>query len=199
MDCTLQEINVHKQMLINLVNKLINTQLINEEISINNEIKKESECLNSLFNIKQNNLMNQINQNNFNKLMFQQNQMMFPSPPIVPVNMNPFSPQKPKMFLNNNFQNNFENFSNKDNSVNDYYNCVFRSSDGKIIALICKPSEKVVDVIEKYRERAKDYDNKLIGVNGFDLKNELNLTLEKLCQKYTFVNPNYMHFSVGYL
>ena len=44
MDCTLQEINIHKQMLINLVNKIINTQIINEEISINNEIKKESEC-----------------------------------------------------------------------------------------------------------------------------------------------------------
>ena len=61
MDYTLQEICLHKQMLINLVNKLINTQLINEEISINNEIKKESEFLNSLLNIKQNNLMNQIN------------------------------------------------------------------------------------------------------------------------------------------
>ena len=172
MDCTLQEINVHKQMLINLVNKLINTQLINEEISINNEIKKESECLNSLFNIKQNNLMNQINQNNFNNLMFQQNQMMFPSPPIVPVNMNPFSPQQPKMFHNNNFQNNFEDFS----SINDYYNCVFWLSNGKLFIFPCKPSEKVVDVIEKYRESAKDYDNKIFRVNGYYLKNDLNLT-----------------------
>ena len=71
MDCTLQEINIHKQMLINLVNKIINTQIINEEISINNEIKKESECLNSLLNIKQNYLMNQFNQNNFNNLILQ--------------------------------------------------------------------------------------------------------------------------------
>ena len=40
----------------------INTQLLNEEVSINNEIKKESECLISLLNIKQNTLMNQIKQ-----------------------------------------------------------------------------------------------------------------------------------------
>ena len=197
MDCTLQEINVHKQMLINLVNKLINTQLINEEISINNEIKKESECLNSLFNIKQNNLMNQINQNNFNNLIFQQNQMMFPSPPIIPVNMNPFSPQQPKMFHNNNFQNNFEDFSNKDNSINDYYNCVFKPTNGELFSFVCKPNEKVVDVIEKYRERAKDYDNKIFGVSGYYLKNDLNLTLEKLCKKYK-LNPYNMNFSVGY-
>ena len=196
MDCTLQEINVHKQMLINLVNKLINTQLINEEISINNEIKKESECLNSLFNIKQNNLMNQINQNNFNKLMFQQNQMMFPSPPIVPVNMNPFSPQKPKMFLNNNFQNNFENFSNKNNSVNDYYNCVFRLINGKCFVFVCKPSEKVVDVIEKYRERTKDYYNTKFLVDGNNLMNDLNLTLEKLCQKYLLIKSYNISISV---
>ena len=86
MDCTVQEINIHKQMLINLDNKLINTQIINEEISINNEIKKESECLNSLLNIKQNYLMNQFNQNNFNNLILQQNQVMFPPSPIIPVN-----------------------------------------------------------------------------------------------------------------
>ena len=86
MDCTVQEINIHKQMLINLVNKIINTQIINEEISINNEIKKESECLNSLLNIKQNYLMNQFNQNNFNNLILQQNQVMFPPSPIIPVN-----------------------------------------------------------------------------------------------------------------
>ena len=46
---------------MNLINNLINTQLINEEIYINNEIKKESECLISLLNVKQNTLNNQIN------------------------------------------------------------------------------------------------------------------------------------------
>ena len=53
MDTIQQEINMHKLKLLNLVNNLINTQLINEEIFINNEIKTENECLKSLLNIKQ--------------------------------------------------------------------------------------------------------------------------------------------------
>ena len=48
-----EEINIHKNKLMTLINNLINTQLINEEIFINNEIKKESECLISLLNVKQ--------------------------------------------------------------------------------------------------------------------------------------------------
>ena len=48
-----EEINTHKTKLLSLINNLINTQLINEEIFINNEIKKESECLISLLNVKQ--------------------------------------------------------------------------------------------------------------------------------------------------
>ena len=68
MDSIQQNINLHKQTLFNLVNKLINTISINEEININVEIKKESEYLNSLLIIKQNNLLNQININNTNNL-----------------------------------------------------------------------------------------------------------------------------------
>ena len=64
MDPIQQEINMHKSNLLNLINNLINTQLIDEEISINNDIKTESECLKSLLNIKQTNQMNIINQNN---------------------------------------------------------------------------------------------------------------------------------------
>ena len=122
--------------------------------------------------------------------------MMFPSPPIVPVNMNPFSPQQPKMFLNNNFQNNLENFSNKDNSVNDYYNCVFRLENGKLFSFVCKPSEKVEDVIEKYRESSKDYYNTKFLVDGNNLMNDLNLTLEKLYQKYLLIKSYNISISV---
>ena len=57
-----------------LINNLINTKLVNEEIFINNEIKKESEFLNSLLNLKQNSLMNQ--NNNFNDMILQNNLMM---------------------------------------------------------------------------------------------------------------------------
>ena len=62
MDPVQQEINIHKSKLLNLINNLNNTQSIDDEISINNDIKTESECLKSLLNIKQTNLMNQMNQ-----------------------------------------------------------------------------------------------------------------------------------------
>ena len=52
MDFTLIEINNHKNNISNLSTKLLNAYDINEDISINNEIKKESEILVSLLNIK---------------------------------------------------------------------------------------------------------------------------------------------------
>ena len=42
MESMLQEINTHKAKLLNLINNLINTQLINDEIFINNERKKKA-------------------------------------------------------------------------------------------------------------------------------------------------------------
>ena len=48
------EIRKHKYKLNNLINILINTHNIDEEISINNEIKNETEFLSSLFIIKRN-------------------------------------------------------------------------------------------------------------------------------------------------
>ena len=52
MDITQIEINKHKTNIINLAMKLSNIFIINEEIFINNEIKKETEILQSLLNIK---------------------------------------------------------------------------------------------------------------------------------------------------
>ena len=48
MDYALLEINQHKINISNLSNQLINTFEINQEIFINNEIKKETEILYSL-------------------------------------------------------------------------------------------------------------------------------------------------------
>ena len=57
------EINKHKTNICNLAMKLSNTFNINEEISINNEIKKETEFLESLLNIKnQQNMLQPLNQ-----------------------------------------------------------------------------------------------------------------------------------------
>ena len=58
MDSTLFEINKHKININNLSNQLNNTFDINQEIFINNQIKIETEILNSLLILKQNSMMN---------------------------------------------------------------------------------------------------------------------------------------------
>ena len=159
MDCIQQEINNHKTKLMTLINNLINTQLLNEEVSINNEIKKESECLISLLNIKQNTLMNQININNnmnFNPFMIQPNLMMAN---IQPINMNQMQQQ---MIMNN-----FKNIQNNNEDNNYFLNITFIHTSGKRTVVQIKPNEKVSEMIEKYRKKANDYNPKtLFWYNG---------------------------------
>ena len=57
---TEQEIQKHKNNINNLTFKLNNTRNIDEEILINNEMKKENKCLSSLLNIKKMNYINKI-------------------------------------------------------------------------------------------------------------------------------------------
>ncbi len=64
MENTLYEINMHKFNILSLANKLAGTNNINDEIFINNELKKETEFLLSLLNIKNNAMMNQMIMNN---------------------------------------------------------------------------------------------------------------------------------------
>ena len=68
MNYTLEEIKKYKIKINDLSNKLINTLDINEEIMINNEIKKETEFLLSLLNIKKNEIIN-FNNNNNNRIL----------------------------------------------------------------------------------------------------------------------------------
>ena len=66
------EINKHKTNICNLAMKLSNTFNIYEEISINNEIKKETEFLLSLLNIKQSEIIT-FNKNINNNMNFNMN------------------------------------------------------------------------------------------------------------------------------
>ena len=161
-----QEINKHKNKLMSLINNLINTQLINEEIFINNEIKKESDCLISLLNVKQNTLMNQMNQNNnmnFNPLMPQFNPMLMNAPAI---NINQ---TQPEIVLNNPFNN------------KDYYEILFQKDiTGKVTVLHCNSKEIISDVIKRYREKAKDYDENRFTFNNMKLNPSLTLFESKI-------------------
>ena len=167
MESMLQEINTHKAKLLNLINNLINTQLINDEIFINNEIKKESEILNSLFNIKQNFLMNPINPMNLNNninlnpLMIQPNLIM--NPPQMNLNMNQF---------------NFNPQQINENNNNDFLQILFYS--GKNTAIFCSGTDKISTLIEKYRNKANDYNDNIYLFNGTHLNNYLDSTLNDL-------------------
>ena len=163
------EINFHKTKIYNLINNLINTQLINEEININNEIKKVSEFLNSLLNIKQNFLMNQINQNNninlnFIPFMPQLNPMM--NAPEMNLNMNQlqFNPQQ----INNNIDNYNENFL-------DLF--FFNTETCKTTIVNCNKKDKISEVIEKYKIKANDHNNNKYIWNAKLLNESLNSTV----------------------
>ena len=73
---TEQEIQNHKNRLNRLITRLINTHNLDEETSINNEIRNETKFLSSLLNIKRNDLIqnnNMNNNNNFFNPMINQN------------------------------------------------------------------------------------------------------------------------------
>ena len=161
----LQEIYMHKTKLMNLINNLINTQLINEEININNEIKKESEFLNSLLNIKQNFLMNQNNNFNFNPFMLPPNPII--NAPQMNLNMNQFqfNPQK----MNNNY--------NKNYNEKKWDLLFVDSQSSKTTTIHCNKNDKISEVIEKYKNKANDYNNNLYTLKGKILNSSLNSTI----------------------
>ena len=167
MDYNQQDIFNHKTKLLNLINNLINTQLVQEEIFINNEIKKESEYLSSLLNSKQITLMNQINQNNnlnFNPLLFQPNMMM----------------NLPQMNINQMVQNDFNPENNQKNNE-QIINVKFIKDNinSKLLVFHCSPNEKISDVIEKYRKKANDYNENFFVFNNEQIGN-LTSTLSQI-------------------
>ena len=146
MDFTLIEINKHKNNIGNLSARLLNTFDINEEISINNEIKKETEILDSLLNIKMNSIMAQ----NQQMMQFQIQQQM-----QAQQNMFNQLQNMQNNPLNNNFPNQIEQ-SKK--SITVIFWTGKHDKDGNPISqrIQCILDEKVSKVIERYRMQAND-------------------------------------------
>ena len=165
MEYTEQNINLHKTRLLNLINNLINTQLINKKIYINNEINKESQLLASLLIEKQKNIMNQMMINNNininNPLMFQPNQMIN----APQMDINPFQMQQP--LINNNNMSNLES-SNQNTILNIYFNQLVT---GNRYLIICCDNDRISDVIEIYKQKANDYNDNTFLFNGRIINN----------------------------
>ena len=170
MEYVQQNINLQKTKLLNCINNLINTQLINQEIYINNEIKKESELLASLLEEKRKYLTNQMPINNgINpSFMFQPNLVVnAPQMNISPIQM-------PLQQTIDNNQNNF-NILNQDNITNITF---FPSIGGKYVVQ-SNANDKITDIIEKYRKKANDYSENTFYFNGIKI-NGLNFTLYEI-------------------
>ena len=153
MDYTLLEIKNHKNKVYELSTRLINTMDINEEFSINNEIKKETEFLLSLLNIKMNEIKRNNNMNNFNNPMMNQGNFNNNSNNInflqqIQIQQQIMAAQQAKM------QNIPDNINHP-----DYIKVYFRASEeGQALPpvdIVCFPNEKVSSIIEKYKNKNK--------------------------------------------
>ena len=167
MEFVQQNIIIQKTKLLNLINNLNSTLLIDQEIFINNEIKKECDILSSFLNEKQKYILNQIGiNNNINPfLMPHPNTMMN----VPQMNINPF--QMPQNQLNNNF----DNF-NQVATINIKFEQ--KSNPYKMYIVQCNDNDRICDVIEKYRNKANDYTDSYFLYNLRDL-NGLTSTLKE--------------------
>ena len=167
MEFVQQNINIQKTKLLNLINNLNSTLLIDQEIFINNEIKKECDTLSTFLNEKQKYILNQIGiNNNINPFLMPHQNMMMNAPQM---NINPF--QMPQNQLNNNF----DNF-NRVATINIKFEQ--RSIPFKIYLVQCNDNDRICDVIKKYRNKANDYTDSYFLYNLRDL-NGLTSTLKE--------------------
>ena len=167
-----QNINFQKTKLLNLINNLINTQLINQEIYINNEIKKESELLVSFLIEKQKYVISQnsINNNNINPFLMPQPNLMMNAPQM---NINPI--KIPQVEIIDNNLNSLEN-ANEKKVINIKFEQLY---SGKIYIVQCFDNDRICDVIEMYRKKANDYNDNFFLFNMKDM-NGLAKTLNDI-------------------
>ena len=167
---TEEEIQNHKNKIKNLITKLINTHNIDEETSINNDIKNETEFLSSLFKIKINELNQNMNNNTNINLMQQpmmdqqmmQQQMMAQQQMMQQQMMQQQMMQQQMMAAQQSqAQQEMQNILN--NQINNGISVIFRQSDDfpkkePILIDGCYPDQQVSSIIEKYRIKSGDFD-----------------------------------------
>ena len=151
--------DIYKQKLniISLSIKLLSASNTNEEISINNDLKKEAELLLSLLNIKNvmmmsmNNFSPMTNQNyvvnNIQLQQLMQKQVMI----IEQMMQKQEIPQKMQMKEQN------EKIQKKDEIFGKISVTFLKSHYGKPIVVQCDFNEKIEKVIERYRYYSSDF------------------------------------------
>ena len=166
-----QKIDAHKNKIQELITKLINTQLVNQEIMINNELKIEIEFLNSLLNVKKNSLMtkNKCYKKDYNNIHPSQPNLQ---PKETHININSAKSQ----IIQKNITKS-ENYSSNNNKV---VNIQFDDTDGNTTILLCNHNDKLSEVIRKYKDKTKDYKNNWFLFNNRKLNNYLASSLNEI-------------------
>ena len=158
MDNTLLEINKHKFNIAEFSQKLIRTFDLNDEMFITNEIKKEIEFLFSLYNIKNNIIMNQMpNNNNMNNMNNFFNPLLNPNfnykqyQQILQQQMMQFQQamQQQEMIMRQQMEN-FQKEQNQNNEIS----VIFHRGNGGGIEIRCSLKDKCSDIIQKYKNLA---------------------------------------------
>ena len=159
MDITQIEINKHKTNIINLAMKLSNTFIINEEIFINNEIKKETEFLQSLLNIK--------NQQN----------MPLPMNPMIQQQM--MQPQMEQQMLQQQFQQQMvqQQMMNIPLEYEKGWNLIFEDKFGCVVTVTINEQKLVKEAISLYILKSGKTSKCKFVFNGHTLNPEV-----KICQ-----------------
>ena len=173
MDYTLNEINLHKNYISNLSNQLLNAFNIDEEISLNNEIKKETEILISLLNIKKNSMMN---------APFQNNNINFLNPMINQNNI------MQNIFMQQQMMNQLLNIQKLEKKFD--LQVIFKKNEN-VIVVACNFNEKMQNVIERYRNKSNDRDMEEIFI--YDAK---KINPSKTVAETKLNNLSYIYVSI---
>ena len=153
---TEQEILKLKNKLNNLIMKLFNTHNIEEETSINTEIKNQTEFLSSLLNIKRNELNLNNNMNNMQMQQMMQQQMM--QQQMMEQQMQQQMMQMQMLQAQQEAE--MHNILNK--NINTEITVIFRAHEVEGATppemVECKLGDKVSKIIERYRRQSGDKD-----------------------------------------
>jgi len=158
MDNTLLEINKHKFNIAEFSQKLIRTFDLNDEMFITNEIKKEIDFLFSLYNIKNNIIMNQMpNNNNMNNMNNFFNPLLNPNfnynqyQQILQQQMMQFQQamQQQEMIMRQQMEN-IQKIQNQNSEIS----VIFRRDRENPIMIQCSLKDKCSDIIQKYKNLA---------------------------------------------
>ena len=161
MDNTLLEINKHKFNIAEFSQKLIRTFDLNDEMFITNEIKKEIEFLFSLYNIKNNIIMNQMpNNNNMNNMNNFFNPLLNPNfnynqyQQILQQQMMQFQQamQQQEMMMRQQMEN-IQKEQNQNSEISVFFRRGFDGFD-RPIEIRCSLKDKCSDIFQKYKNLA---------------------------------------------